>query len=125
VVTGDTSQVDLPRGTVSGLADARQVLARVKGVAFVDFSSADVVRHPLVARIVDAYDQARPAPGTPSPPPAAGRAEPPPGARTEPAWRGRDTAAGRGAREADWPVRGPRDDDDFDSLGYRDAAGRP
>lgn len=59
VVTGDVSQVDLPRGTDSGLIDARAVLARVKGIAFTDFTAADVVRHPLVARIVEAYDAAR------------------------------------------------------------------
>jgi phosphate starvation-inducible protein PhoH and related proteins len=56
VVTGDVSQVDLPRGTDSGLIDAQQVLARVKGIAFTQFNAADVVRHPLVARIVDAYE---------------------------------------------------------------------
>jgi phosphate starvation-inducible protein PhoH and related proteins len=56
VVTGDTSQVDLPKGATSGLIDAEQVLRRVSGVAFTRFTSADVVRHPLVARIVEAYD---------------------------------------------------------------------
>jgi phosphate starvation-inducible PhoH-like protein len=56
VVTGDTSQVDLPRGSHSGLVDAQQVLEGVRGIAFTQFSSADVVRHPLVARIVDAYE---------------------------------------------------------------------
>jgi phosphate starvation-inducible PhoH-like protein len=56
VVTGDTSQVDLPRGTVSGLVDAERVLHDVKGIATTRFTSADVVRHPLVARIVEAYD---------------------------------------------------------------------
>ena len=59
VVTGDTSQVDLPRGTESGLVDAARVLARVKGIAFTHFGAADVVRHPLVARVVRAYDSAR------------------------------------------------------------------
>ncbi len=58
VVTGDTSQVDLPKGVDSGLIDAEQVLARVQGVAFTRFTAADVVRHPLVARIVKAYDAA-------------------------------------------------------------------
>jgi len=57
VVTGDPSQVDLPRGVTSGLSDAQQVLARVRGVAMTRFTSADVVRHPLVARIVDAYER--------------------------------------------------------------------
>ena len=56
VVTGDTSQIDLPKGVTSGLVDAEQVLARVKGVAMTRFTSADVVRHPLVARIVEAYE---------------------------------------------------------------------
>jgi phosphate starvation-inducible protein PhoH and related proteins len=56
VVTGDTTQVDLPRGAKSGLIEAQQVLANVRGIALTRFTSADVVRHPLVARIVDAYD---------------------------------------------------------------------
>ena len=58
VVTGDTSQVDLPRGTESGLVDAERVLRRVPGIAATHFTAADVVRHPLVARIVEAYDKA-------------------------------------------------------------------
>ena len=58
VVTGDVSQIDLPRGELSGLIDAERVLRRVSGIATTRFSSADVVRHPLVARIVDAYDAA-------------------------------------------------------------------
>ncbi|UDF35796.1 UNVERIFIED_ORG: PhoH family protein [Shinella sp. XGS7] len=57
VVTGDTSQIDLPKGVPSGLVDAEQVLARVKGIAMTRFTSADVVRHPLVARIVEAYER--------------------------------------------------------------------
>jgi len=59
VVTGDVSQIDLPRGTDSGLIDAERVLRRVRGIATTHFTSADVVRHPLVARIVDAYEAAR------------------------------------------------------------------
>jgi phosphate starvation-inducible PhoH-like protein len=59
VVTGDVSQVDLPKGSLSGLVDAERVLRRVKGIAHTRFISADVVRHPLVARIVDAYDAVR------------------------------------------------------------------
>ena len=59
VVTGDVSQIDLPKGSLSGLVDAERVLKRVKGIAHTRFTSADVVRHPLVARIVDAYDAAR------------------------------------------------------------------
>ncbi len=59
VVTGDVSQIDLPKGRVSGLVEARSVLAGVEGVAFTEFNAADVVRHPLVARIVEAYAAAR------------------------------------------------------------------
>ena len=62
VVTGDVSQVDLPKGAMSGLVDAERVLKRVKGIAVTRFTSADVVRHPLVARIVDAYDAPRRSP---------------------------------------------------------------
>jgi phosphate starvation-inducible PhoH-like protein len=58
VVTGDTSQIDLPKGQASGLVQAEQVLKKVKGVAFTRFTAADVVRHPLVARIVEAYERA-------------------------------------------------------------------
>ena len=60
VITGDVSQIDLPKGTTSGLVDAARVLDGVRGIAFSRFTSADVVRHPLVARIVEAYDAARP-----------------------------------------------------------------
>jgi phosphate starvation-inducible PhoH-like protein len=56
VITGDVSQIDLPKGQLSGLLDAERVLKRVPGIATTRFTSADVVRHPLVARIVDAYD---------------------------------------------------------------------
>ena len=62
VVTGDVSQIDLPRGTESGLIDAERILRRVAGIATTRFTSVDVVRHPLVARIVEAYDAARPGP---------------------------------------------------------------
>jgi phosphate starvation-inducible PhoH-like protein len=58
VVTGDITQVDLQRGQKSGLVDAIDVLSSVRGIAFTRFTSADVVRHPLVGRIVDAYDAA-------------------------------------------------------------------
>ena len=57
VVTGDATQVDLPRGQRSGLLEARDVLADVRGLAFCAFGKEDVVRHPLVARIVEAYEQ--------------------------------------------------------------------
>ena len=59
VVTGDTSQVDLPRGTQSGLAQAVEVLEGIEGLEMVRFDSSDVVRHSLVSAIVDAYDAAR------------------------------------------------------------------
>ncbi|MDP1655128.1 MAG: PhoH family protein [Hylemonella sp.] len=59
VVTGDVSQIDLPKTQLSGLIDAERVLKRVNGIAICRFTSADVVRHPLVARIVDAYDKPR------------------------------------------------------------------
>jgi phosphate starvation-inducible PhoH-like protein len=58
VVTGDVTQVDLHKTQRSGLIDAVHVLRDVRGIAFTQFSSADVVRHPLVARIVDAYESA-------------------------------------------------------------------
>ena len=56
VITGDITQVDLPRGTKSGLGHVIQVLKDVKGIGFTHFLSKDVVRHPLVQRIVEAYD---------------------------------------------------------------------
>ena len=59
VITGDVSQIDLPRGSTSGLVDAERVLDGVRGIAFSRFTAADVVRHPLVARIVEAYDAAK------------------------------------------------------------------
>jgi phosphate starvation-inducible PhoH-like protein len=59
VITGDVSQIDLPKGSPSGLVDAEHVLRRVSDIAITHFTSKDVVRHPLVARIVDAYDKQR------------------------------------------------------------------
>jgi phosphate starvation-inducible PhoH-like protein len=56
VITGDHTQIDLPRGTRSGLVQATQILQQVKGISFTWFNSSDVVRHPIVQRIVDAYD---------------------------------------------------------------------
>ena len=56
VITGDRTQIDLPRGTASGLADAERVLKTVRGVSFNYFCARDVVRHPLVARIIEAYE---------------------------------------------------------------------
>ena len=57
IVTGDPSQIDLPPGTRSGLVEALQVLDGVPGIVTVRFGDADVVRHPLVAEIVKAYDR--------------------------------------------------------------------
>ncbi|MBB5322097.1 PhoH family protein [Marinobacter oulmenensis] len=56
VITGDTTQVDLPRGQNSGLIHAAHVLSKVSGIGFTRFEAQDVVRHPLVQRIVEAYD---------------------------------------------------------------------
>jgi phosphate starvation-inducible PhoH-like protein len=57
-VTGDTTQIDLPRGVTSGLVEAERILRDVPGVGFTRFSAEDVVRHPLVARIIRAYESA-------------------------------------------------------------------
>jgi phosphate starvation-inducible PhoH-like protein len=57
VVTGDVTQIDLARGQKSGLIEARRILSGVRGIAFSAFTAADVVRHPLVARIIEAYDR--------------------------------------------------------------------
>ena len=63
VVTGDVTQTDLPDQTRSGLVHASRILQRVDGVAFVQFDARDVVRHPLVKRIVRAYEAAEAAGG--------------------------------------------------------------
>ena len=60
-VTGDVTQIDLPRGVNSGLVEAERVLKDVPGVGFARFTAEDVVRHPLVARIIRAYESAGPA----------------------------------------------------------------
>jgi phosphate starvation-inducible PhoH-like protein len=57
VVTGDLTQVDLPQGARSGLTDAVETLGSVEGIAVIHFTEADVVRHPLVTRMVRAYDR--------------------------------------------------------------------
>jgi len=57
VVNGDVTQTDLARGRKSGLIEARRILERVRGIAFTQFGAQDVVRHPLVARIIDAYEK--------------------------------------------------------------------
>lgn len=61
VITGDRSQVDLPRGVTSGLRDAERLLDRIPGIGFNYFTAKDVVRHPLVAAIIEAYDADAPA----------------------------------------------------------------
>jgi phosphate starvation-inducible PhoH-like protein len=55
VVTGDVTQIDLPRDQASGLIQVREILAAVEGIAFIEFGNQDVVRHKLVQRIVEAY----------------------------------------------------------------------
>jgi phosphate starvation-inducible PhoH-like protein len=55
-VTGDLTQIDLPLGARSGLTDAIEVLDKVEGIGFIRFTDADVVRHPMVTRLVRAYD---------------------------------------------------------------------
>jgi phosphate starvation-inducible PhoH-like protein len=57
IVTGDPSQVDLPSGQTSGLAEAVKLLDGVEGIGHVAFGAQDVIRHELVARIVEAYDR--------------------------------------------------------------------
>jgi phosphate starvation-inducible PhoH-like protein len=57
VVTGDITQIDLPNKSMSGLKHALGILAEVKGVSFTFFSSRDVVRHPMVQHIVEAYER--------------------------------------------------------------------
>jgi phosphate starvation-inducible PhoH-like protein len=57
VITGDVTQIDLARGHKSGLIEAERILKDVRGIAFTRFTSADVVRHPLVQKIIDAYER--------------------------------------------------------------------
>lgn len=57
VITGDITQIDLPQGKVSGLIEASQILGGVNGIQFIYFTREDVVRHPLVQEIIDAYDK--------------------------------------------------------------------
>ena len=57
VITGDITQIDLARGHKSGLIEAERILKDVRGIAFTHFTSADVVRHPLVQKIIDAYER--------------------------------------------------------------------
>ncbi|MBL8957252.1 MAG: PhoH family protein, partial [Myxococcaceae bacterium] len=58
VITGDVTQIDLPAGQMSGLVHARKILGGIEGIAFAEFSDADVVRHPLVQEVIKAYAKA-------------------------------------------------------------------
>ncbi len=60
VVTGDVTQIDLPRSTRSGLLSALRILRNVKGIGVIEYEKKDIVRHPLVQRIVDAYENVKP-----------------------------------------------------------------
>ncbi len=96
VITGDRTQVDLPRGVTSGLADAERILKDVPGISFSYFTASDVVRHPLVARVIQAYGAADDA--------ARGRGEPEGQRGVYPsrknAFEGaRDAVAGRGGED--------------------------
>jgi phosphate starvation-inducible PhoH-like protein len=64
VITGDVTQTDLPEGKTSGLIEAREILEGVQGIRFVHFSREDVIRHPLVQKIIDAYEQLEQRKGT-------------------------------------------------------------
>ncbi len=57
IITGDTTQIDLPRSKTSGLLEVERILQNIDGIAFHHFSGADVVRHPIVQRIIEAYDR--------------------------------------------------------------------
>ncbi|KKL20812.1 hypothetical protein LCGC14_2451740, partial [marine sediment metagenome] len=57
VITGDRTQVDLPRGQASGLTEAERLLSGIDSIAFNYFTAKDVVRHPLVAKIIEAYEK--------------------------------------------------------------------
>ena len=76
VVTGDVTQIDLPAGRVSGLVEVLRILERVDGVAFVRFDDRDVVRHPLVRRIVRAYETWAGRPAVPAAPAGPGAFDP-------------------------------------------------
>ncbi|KAA6451410.1 PhoH family protein [Bacillus swezeyi] len=59
VITGDITQIDLPKGVTSGLAVAKSMLLDIEGISFVELDQTDVVRHPLVARIIEAYEKTK------------------------------------------------------------------
>ena len=76
VVTGDITQVDLPDPQISGLYQAQRILRDIEGIAFCTFTEVDVVRHPLVQRIILAYEQAASLPATQPPRDIDGRGSP-------------------------------------------------
>ncbi len=85
VITGDPSQTDLPRGQRSGLVDSLELVAGIRGIGRVDFTDTDVVRHPLVAALIRAYDRRdRARSGVAEPPPAGAAPVAPAPAPTEP-----------------------------------------
>lgn len=57
IITGDVSQIDLPKGVKSGLAVAKEMLRGIDGISMIELDQTDVVRHPLVAKIIEAYDK--------------------------------------------------------------------
>ena len=57
MITGDITQTDLPKGQISGLIEASHTLSEIEGIQFVSFSREDVIRHPLVQEIIDAYEK--------------------------------------------------------------------
>ncbi len=57
IINGDVTQIDLPRGTKSGLIHAQRTLNNVVGIGMVNFDSADVIRHPLVSKVINAYEE--------------------------------------------------------------------
>ena len=67
VITGDITQIDLPDGSRSGLIESMRILKGVKGIAQIRFSAEDIIRHPLVQQIVDAYEREESWPGRPAP----------------------------------------------------------
>ena len=67
VITGDTTQIDLPAHKHSGLLEAQRALRQTEGIAIIEFTRRDVVRHPLVQRIIAAYEEHRGKPGAAGP----------------------------------------------------------
>ena len=57
VINGDLSQVDLPRGQISGLNESKKILSKIKDIGIISLDANDVIRHPIVAKIIKAYDK--------------------------------------------------------------------